>query len=110
MALSNVETPLKGGLNTPLIEPDFSGTLPKGDLMPTPNTVLATPFRTPGGSLADNTPFRGTPKVGKTPGNVAATPVRDKLSINAEDGEATPYGSKQYMKEVCYDPLQTITF
>lgn len=101
MALSNVDTPLKGGLNTPLVDADFSGSLPKSDIAPTPNTVLATPFRTPGGT-GDNTPFRGTtPRVGKTPaGNVVATPVRDKLSINTEEADSTSFGTKQYMKEV----------
>lgn len=45
MALSNVDTPLKGGLNTPLHETDFSGVTPKRDIVQTPNTLLATPFR-----------------------------------------------------------------
>ena len=47
MALSNVDTPLKGGLNTPLHNSDFSGVTPKHQLAATPNTVLGTPFRTP---------------------------------------------------------------
>ncbi|VVC95024.1 unnamed protein product [Leptidea sinapis] len=45
MALTHVDTPLKGGLNTPLHEPDFSGALPNSQAVATPNTVLATPFR-----------------------------------------------------------------
>lgn len=48
MALSNVDTPLKGGLNTPLHTSDFSGVTPKHDMVFTPNTVLGTPGRTPG--------------------------------------------------------------
>lgn len=48
MALSNVDTPLKGGLNTPLHESDFSGITPRRQVTATPNTVLSTPFRTPG--------------------------------------------------------------
>ena len=48
MALTNVDTPLKGGLNTPLMESDFSGVTPKHQLSQTPNTTLGTPFRTPG--------------------------------------------------------------
>ncbi len=48
MALTNVDTPLKGGLNTPLHESDFSGITPKHQTAATPNTVLSTPFRTPG--------------------------------------------------------------
>lgn len=49
MALSVVDTPLKGGLNTPLIESDFSGVTPKHAVAQTPNTVLGTPMHTPGG-------------------------------------------------------------
>lgn len=45
MALTNVDTPLKGGLNTPLHESDFSGVTPQRQVVQTPNTVLATPFR-----------------------------------------------------------------
>lgn len=45
MALTNVDTPLKGGLNTPLHESDFSGVTPQRQLVQTPNTVLSTPFR-----------------------------------------------------------------
>ncbi|XP_067625275.1 cell division cycle 5-like protein [Eurosta solidaginis] len=45
MALTHVETPLKGGVNTPLHESDFSGVLPKAQSIATPNTVIATPFR-----------------------------------------------------------------
>ncbi|KOB79294.1 Cell division control protein, partial [Operophtera brumata] len=44
MALTHVDTPLKGGLNTPLQQPDFSGALPASQAVATPNTVLATPF------------------------------------------------------------------
>lgn len=47
MALTNVDTPLKGGLNTPLHASDFSGVTPKHQISATPNTVLSTPFRTP---------------------------------------------------------------
>ena len=47
MALTNVDTPLKGGLNTPLHESDFSGVTPKTQMAQTPNLVLGTPFRTP---------------------------------------------------------------
>lgn len=48
MALTNVDTPLKGGLNTPLHNPDFSGITPKTQWSQTPNTILGTPARTPG--------------------------------------------------------------
>lgn len=45
MALTHVETPLKGGINTELQNADFSGVVPSKDFVTTPNTVLATPFR-----------------------------------------------------------------
>lgn len=45
MALTNIDTPLKGGLNTPLHESDFSGVTPQRQQIQTPNTVLTTPFR-----------------------------------------------------------------
>lgn len=45
MALTHVDTPLKGGLNTPLHNSDFSGVMPQSLSVSTPNTVLATPFR-----------------------------------------------------------------
>ena len=47
MALTNVDTPLKGGLNTPLQNSDFSSITPRHQVAATPNTVLGTPFRTP---------------------------------------------------------------
>ncbi|MEQ2207330.1 hypothetical protein XENOCAPTIV_010628 [Xenoophorus captivus] len=40
MALTNIDTPLKGGLNTPLHESDFSGVTPQRQQIQTPNTVL----------------------------------------------------------------------
>jgi len=96
MALSNVETPLKGGMNTPLVDSDFSGIMPTPQLAATANTVLATPFRTPGvpGQQGMLTPassrLGSTPSVrGKsgaaTAGVPLATPLRDKLNINPEE-------------------------
>uniref|UniRef100_A0A672TF43 Cell division cycle 5-like protein n=1 Tax=Sinocyclocheilus grahami TaxID=75366 RepID=A0A672TF43_SINGR len=70
MALTNVDTPLKGGLNTPLHESDFSGVTPQRQVVQTPNTVLTTPFRTPSHGAEGMTPHGGmTPKpsVGVTP-------------------------------------------
>ncbi len=54
MALTNVDTPLKGGLNTDLIENggDFSGMTPSSTALQTPNTVLTTPFRTRDGQVS----------------------------------------------------------
>eukprot|EP00069_Balaena_mysticetus_P000077 bmy_00024T0 len=60
MALTNVDTPLKGGLNTPLHESDFSGVTPQRQVVQTPNTVLSTPFRTPSHGSEGLTPRSGT--------------------------------------------------
>ncbi|XP_068136256.1 cell division cycle 5-like protein [Hyperolius riggenbachi] len=99
MALTNVDTPLKGGLNTPLHESDFTGVTPQRQVVQTPNTVLSTPFRTPSQSSEGLTPRGGmTPKpvIGATPGR---TPLRDKLNINPEDG-SVDYNDPSYMKQL----------
>lgn len=109
LALQVVDTPLKGGENTPLHNNgDFStGATPLHRTVHTPNTVFNTPFRTPHGQVS------ATP--GRTPLAIAATPssgtsnglslvpvsggppasehgsvvssgvVRDKLAINPEE-------------------------
>jgi pre-mRNA-splicing factor CDC5/CEF1 len=89
MALTHVETPLMGGANAPLVNPDFSGATPSKEGVATPNTLLSTPFRTPGGAAGSATPGMlsitsgATPRTGTLPG---ATPlVRDKLNINPEE-------------------------
>ncbi|KAK1170344.1 cell division cycle 5-like protein [Acipenser oxyrinchus oxyrinchus] len=99
MALTNVDTPLKGGLNTPLHESDFSGVTPQRQVVQTPNTVLATPFRTPTNGTDGLTPHGAlTPKpaIGITPGR---TPLRDKLNINAEEG-MVDYNDPSYSKHL----------
>ncbi|KAM9465960.1 cell division cycle 5-like protein [Clarias gariepinus] len=99
MALTNVDTPLKGGLNTPLHESDFSGVTPQRQVVQTPNTVLSTPFRTPSHGAEGLTPHSGmTPKpsIGVTPGR---TPLRDKLNINTEDG-VVDYTDPAYAKHL----------
>lgn len=66
MALTHVDTPLKGGLNTPLHNSDFSGVMPQSQTVATPNTVLATPFRSArsdGGATPGSTGFM-TPRSG----------------------------------------------
>jgi pre-mRNA-splicing factor CDC5/CEF1 len=83
MALQVVDTPLKGGLNTPLHENGFSTSAPTPKVTPTPNTMFLTPFRTPAGEI-NATPLR-------TPNGILAsqgsqTPaIRDKLSINPDE-------------------------
>ncbi|XP_030604475.1 cell division cycle 5-like protein [Archocentrus centrarchus] len=105
MALTNIDTPLKGGLNTPLHESDFSGVTPQRQQIQTPNTVLSTPFRTPGPGQGSEgmTPQAGgaiTPRVGGTPGlTPGRTPLRDKLNINTEEQLADPAYAK-HMKRV----------
>ncbi|XP_046392890.1 cell division cycle 5-like protein [Ischnura elegans] len=117
MALTHVDTPLKGGLNTTLHESDFGGVTPQRDALTTPNTLLATPFRsvrgadgrTPGTvgavSVAGGSSF-GTPasdagqKVGATP---TPTPIRDKLNINPEealDVGDTPQAVRSYRRQL----------
>ncbi|XP_028325353.1 cell division cycle 5-like protein [Gouania willdenowi] len=105
MALTNIDTPLKGGLNTPLQESDFSGVTPQRQQIQTPNTVLTTPFRTPGQAQGSDgmtpqaggalTP-RGTGTPGLTPGR---TPLRDKLNINSEDQLADAGYAKHVQRE-----------
>uniref|UniRef100_F6W453 Cell division cycle 5-like protein n=1 Tax=Ciona intestinalis TaxID=7719 RepID=F6W453_CIOIN len=91
MALTNVDTPLKGGTNVP-VDTDFSGITPARPDIKTPNTVIATPFRTPSeaGTSDGMTPAMPTPRsITSTPG---FTPRRDKLNINRED--MTPFNPK----------------
>lgn len=78
LALQNVQTPLKGGENTPLHESNFEGITPKKAAIQTPNMVLGTPFRTPGQSGAGSTPRSMTPRVGAGGG----TAVAGKLHVH----------------------------
>jgi len=103
MALTNVQTPLKGGMNTPMTENlNFDGLTPKPSAVATPNTVLGTPFRTPKqgpGGMTPGSKAPGTPgsRAPGTPGSVASsTPgrmgsVRDKLNINPEEAMDEDY-------------------
>ncbi|XP_069680560.1 cell division cycle 5-like protein [Periplaneta americana] len=105
MALTHVDTPLKGGLNTPLHSSDFSGMTPQRDVVTTPNTVLATPFRSQR-SDAPRTPAGGgfhTPSLDGSRGGVTPTPIRDKLSINPEEGldvGDTPQALHNYQRQL----------
>lgn len=102
MALTHVDTPLKGGINTPLNQQDFGGVEPNKAAIQTPNIVLGTPFRTPSGTqitTPGRTPGALTPRgqplpPGSTPG---ATPIRDKLNIN-EEGALVPIDDRQALK------------
>lgn len=105
MALTNIDTPLKGGLNTPLHESDFSGVTPQRQQVQTPNTVLSTPFRTPGPGQGSEgmTPQAGgamTPRGAVIPGlTPGRTPLRDKLNINSEEQLADLAFTKHAQRE-----------
>lgn len=108
MALTHVDTPLKGGLNTPLYNPNFGSVVPLANATPTPNTILATPFRQQ--KQSDGTPsssaFNTPGSIKNTPGILAPTPVRDKLNINPEtsiDGAETPAEQKQLKQQLSID-------
>jgi pre-mRNA-splicing factor CDC5/CEF1 len=91
LALTNTETPLKGGENAPLHSTDF--TAPSGirAAIQTPNTVLAAIGQTP------RTNYEQTPGtvVSATPG---ATPFRDQLNINKEAERASVEELRQQLK------------
>lgn len=84
-----------GGMNTPLINTDFTGVVPANNVVATPNTILTTPFRS---QRSDGTPMNSFNTPGGTSvrtqnGVLAVTPVRDKLNINPNenmDGSETP--------------------
>ncbi len=108
MALTHVETPLKGGMNTPLTSTDFTSALPKSLAIATPNTVIATPFRQ-GGADGGATPAFSTPAASvrggtnANSGNFTPASVRDKLSINPEDSigvTETPTAFKHFQRQV----------
>ncbi|XP_041970783.1 cell division cycle 5-like protein [Aricia agestis] len=101
MALTHVDTPLKGGLNTPLHESDFSGALPQSMVVATPNTVLATPFRSSRSEVSTPGSF-ATPGQTNTQGGMLTPGLRDKLSINPEDrmNGDTPQQNTQIQKQL----------
>lgn len=114
MALTHTETPLKGGVNTPLVNPDFSGVLPQSQSAVTPNLVLATPFKSnrdgAGGATPSSAGFL-TPAgvggalvpMGGVQGNFTPISVRDKLNINTDENMSvldTPLAVKQYQRQM----------
>lgn len=105
IALNNVDTPLLGGANVPLMDvPELSAATPAGLLGPsaTPNPLIATPFRSSHSMAASSRAL--VPSV--TPGQrehfatPLATPLRDKLAINSEDALVENVNSKKYNKEL----------
>ena len=86
LAMNNMDTPLKGGYNTPLI--DTTQHTP----VQTPS-AFATPFKTPSGDPTSKTPsMHSSERRGFQ--NALKTPMRDEFNINRED-ETTD--------EVCWD-------
>ncbi|VDD88616.1 unnamed protein product [Enterobius vermicularis] len=78
LALHNVPTPLKGGINTPLHDFNMQSALPQQLVAQTPNTVIGGIAATPRSTLADE--FTGSVRSSE-PGT-PATPFRDQLNIN----------------------------
>lgn len=102
MALTHVDTPLKGGLNTPLHQTDFSGALPQTQAVATPNTVLITPFRSSRSEVSTPGSFNTPSQVVAVPPGLATPGLRDKLSINPEDRLSTgdtPQVANQIQKQ-----------
>lgn len=100
MALTHVETPLKGGVNTPLHNTDFSTILPKSHTLATPNTLLVTPFRSTVSSA--HTDVAQISDNNKNSKDQFPTPLtRDKLNINNDEFICeTPIGMKEYQKQL----------
>ncbi|XP_047128533.1 cell division cycle 5-related protein isoform X1 [Hydra vulgaris] len=85
IALQQVDTPLKGGINTPMYTSNFDGATPKHQQIQTPNLMIATPFRTPADGVQGFTP-RNTPRLGGvSQGMTPGASVRDNLNINRDD-------------------------
>lgn len=104
IALTNVDTPLKGGTNVPLVDvPDISTPAGLAATM-TPNTMIATPFRSAHGKTVGGTPARTPGTMGTQEGFTTplSTPLRDKLAINPEDSLAfdSASDSKRHNKEM----------
>lgn len=91
-------------MNTPLINSDFNSIVPISNAVATPNTILATPFRSQHGDGVSVHSFNTPTSVRTQNGILAATPVRDKLSINPEEGantgSETPVAQKQIKEQL----------
>lgn len=108
MALTVVDTPLKGGLNTPLHNSDFSGVTPKQQVSQTPNLVINTPMRTPGQESSTGLTPRGgvTPRGGAGGQTPLVTPVRDKLNINQPYSDFESQANDKYYQTEMKDQLR----
>lgn len=102
IALTHVETPLKGGANTQVFDTDFSAALPTPQIVATPNTVLATPLGSKRNADGTTTPGFQTPaNRPNDKGEFTPSVARDKLNINVDEfaGE-TPIAIKNYRKQL----------
>lgn len=112
MALTHVETPLKGGVNTPLHDTNFSSVSVTPSQVATPNTVLMTPYGSKKNVDGSTTPGFQTPGVKSVAGDAHFTPARDTLNINTDNFSAeTPIQLKNYqkqMKEALREKLSTL--
>lgn len=89
LALQIVDTPLKGGLNTPLHKSEFNtGLTPAHKTVQTPNTMFQTPFRTPHGEVnatPSRTPLALTNETGGfNSSHQALVPVNDNNNVGNE--------------------------
>nr|CAD2127802.1 unnamed protein product [Meloidogyne enterolobii] len=106
LALINVETPLKGGLNTPLHNHDFSAPGSQRQPISTPNTVLSAMAATPKNVGVGQTPGSQRTLASSTPGGASTTttemntPFRDQLNINPISDETRP--SKKELQQQFY--------
>nr|CAG4635322.1 EOG090X02CC [Artemia franciscana] len=102
-ALTNVETPLKGGANAPVVDTDFSGITPRRDVIATPNTVLGTPISQTFLYLVSKRSLMEGERSRPQGPAVGVTPLRDRLSINPEEemaiALADPKRAAQFQKE-----------
>ena len=115
IALQNVDTPLKGGINTPLHEVAGFGSSvmtpgsARAVVAATPNALISTPFRTPSqqdaGPAGVKTPGPDVAllSASSTPSSTPGSSVRDKLTINPEsalsfESEASAKAFRQDMK------------
>ncbi|KAK9881191.1 hypothetical protein WA026_014539 [Henosepilachna vigintioctopunctata] len=99
MALSHVDTPLKGGLNTPLHNTDFTSVMPHSQQITTPNTVLATPLASVRSNTSMNSEFATPQSQNGKDASLTGTPMlRDRLSINS-NGLGTPINNFMGLKD-----------
>ncbi|KPM01206.1 cell division cycle 5-like protein [Sarcoptes scabiei] len=111
LALQNVDTPLLGGQNVPLIDIEQTPSKTPGGLSVgmTPNTMITTPYRSVHGGMTPASTSQALVLNERTPGKNQSgftplgTPVRDKLAINSEESilaENNAVNAKSYVQEI----------